>query len=122
MGLDMYAMATTEKVSAEVDFEGPKGSEKFHYWRKHPNLHGWMEMLYRAKGGKAKDFNGDCLALTDTDLLELEVSLKRESLPETVGFFFGQSDGSEYEDDMKFIEEARKRLAAGQVVYYTSWW
>jgi hypothetical protein len=28
-----------------------------HYWRKHPDLHGWMEKLCRAKGGKFDDFN-----------------------------------------------------------------
>ena len=48
MGLDMYAMTTHEKPSAPVDFEAGE-SLALHYWRKHPNLHGWMESLYRAK-------------------------------------------------------------------------
>ena len=55
MGLDMYAYATEEATSAE-DFAdlGLESREEFFYWRKHPNLHGWMEALYRSKGGTAK--------------------------------------------------------------------
>jgi hypothetical protein len=53
MGLDMYAFATEEDLPASVDFTASEGS-KLHQWRKHPNLHGWMEELYRAKGGQAR--------------------------------------------------------------------
>jgi hypothetical protein len=45
MGLDMYAMTTTEAVADAVDFKVGIAAE-LHYWRKHPNLHGWMEALY----------------------------------------------------------------------------
>jgi hypothetical protein len=40
MGLDMYALTTTEKPTSVVDFDTDSHSE-LHYWRKHPNLHGW---------------------------------------------------------------------------------
>ena len=43
-------------------------------------------------------------------------------LPKTTGFFFGESDGSEQEDDLEFIAKAREALAADKFVYYTSWW
>lgn len=45
MGLDMYAYVTDETPDGNVDFEVGSLSE-LHYWRKHPNLHGWMEKLY----------------------------------------------------------------------------
>jgi hypothetical protein len=50
MGLDMYALTTSENIPA-VNFKDPKDIEELYYWRKHPNLHGWMEALYRLKGG-----------------------------------------------------------------------
>ncbi len=56
MGLDMYALTTTEKPASAVDFDADAYSE-LHYWRKHPDLHGWMENLYREKGGVAQSFN-----------------------------------------------------------------
>jgi hypothetical protein len=40
MGLDMYVFTTTTSLTQPVDFEGPEKIEEFHYWRKHPNLHG----------------------------------------------------------------------------------
>ena len=51
MGLDMYACVTDEAPAKPVDFPEPENSMKLHYWRKHPNLHGWMQQLYEAKGG-----------------------------------------------------------------------
>ena len=56
MGIDMFALTTTEKPASEVDFDTEQQSE-LHYWRKHPDLHGWMEKLYREKGGAAESFN-----------------------------------------------------------------
>jgi hypothetical protein len=42
MGLDMYARTTKEPLAGAVDFKVSEPSE-LHYWRKHPDLHGWME-------------------------------------------------------------------------------
>lgn len=47
----MYAFATDENPSSPADFAADAAT-KLHYWRKHPNLHGWMEQLYYAKGDK----------------------------------------------------------------------
>jgi hypothetical protein len=55
MGLDMYARTTNAKLKSPVDFDETDGTE-FHYWRKHPDLHGWMERLYREKGGIDRSF------------------------------------------------------------------
>ncbi len=56
MGLDMYAMTTTEAVTSPVNFKVEEANA-LHYWRKHPNLRGWMEACYYGKGGSADDFN-----------------------------------------------------------------
>ena len=111
MGLDMYASATREAVENAVDFT-VKESSGLHYWRKHPNLHGWMEALYYEKGG-SDTFNCTPMVLTSEDLDRLEADVRAANLPPTEGFFFGESDGSETEDDLAFIAKARKSLADG---------
>jgi len=123
MGLDMYA----EKIAAEkigdsvVDFDH-EGSSEIFYWRKHPNLHGWMEALYRKKGGKDESFNVSPVRLTSEDIDQLERDVTGEKLPETTGFFFGSSDAGDQYRDLQFIAIARAALAEGYAVFYTSWW
>lgn len=45
MGLDMYAHFLFEAPATAVDFEVANYGE-LHYWRKHPNLHGWMARFF----------------------------------------------------------------------------
>ena len=122
MGLDMYAYHTSVKPPADVDFDedGVPESEQFHYWRKHPNLHGWMAKLYKGKGGTG-DFNCQPVVIDLADLDMLETAIERGKLPHTDGFFFGQSSGHEKDDDLAFIAKARAHIAAGRYVYYTAW-
>lgn len=126
MGLDMYAQVRSNKPQTAVDFKTEEGVEdqELHYWRKHPNLHGWMENLYYLKGGTAESFNCVNVLIESDDLDQLERHIKERHLPQTAGFFFGnsQSDEREIEDDLQFIKEARETIAAGEYVYYTSWW
>lgn len=123
MGLDMYAYKTKAKPETETDFSTINFNEQeIHYWRKHPNLHGWMENLYYNKGGKSDSFNCVNVELNFDDLKALYEDIKTNNLPQTGGFFFGQTDGSETEDDLKFVEEALKAIEEGDTVYYTSWW
>ncbi len=122
MGLDMYAFATAEKPVTEVDFCKAGEVREVHYWRKHPNLHGWMHKLYDEKGGGDPEFNGAPVVLTPEDLDRLEVVIQEDALPPTAGFFFGASDGREKDDDLAFIAKAREAIAAGYTVYYDSWW
>jgi hypothetical protein len=121
MGLDMYACKTLEPVSQPVDFSIQE-AEVIQQWRKHPNLHGWMEMLYREKGGTGADFNCDKVLLTLEDLNRLEADVLSDALPCTDGFFFGISDGTEKEEDLMFIENARCAIRQGYRVFYDSWW
>lgn len=123
MGLDMYAYKTKATPTSEVDFSSQNFQpEEVHYWRKHPNLHGWMENLYYEKDGKADSFNCVNVMLDSDDLDALEYDIKNGNLPQTGGFFFGETDGSETEDDLLFVETARKAIEEGYTVYYTSWW
>lgn len=121
MGLDMYACTTPDQPAVPVDFDIGE-HDQLHYWRKHPNLHGWMEALYREKGGKDDIFNCVNLQLTAEDLDRLEADIRAGNLPPTSGFFFGASDGTEHADDLAFVEKARAALADGMTVFYTSWW
>ncbi len=120
MGLDMYANVTTKTPDQPFGFDD-ETAERIHYWRKHPNLHGWMENLYFEKGG-TELFNCISLVLTAADLDRLEADIRANTYPETTGFFFGTSDGSEAEDDLAFIEKARAAIAEGKTVFYDSWW
>ena len=126
MGLDMFAFSTKAKPKTEVDFETKNfDPTEIHYWRKHPNLHGWMQNLYESKGGDPNaDFNGECVVLTESDLDDLEHDIKQCDLPDTTGFFFGnsQNDDDEMKDDLEFVRKARTAIKEGKTVYYTSWW
>ncbi len=123
MGLDMYALSTKAKPETDVDFSMKNiESNEIQYWRKHPNLHGWMQNLYDAKGGTSDSFNGDCIVLDIEDLDNLEQDIKDGNLPDTQGFFFGESSGDEDNDDLEFVSKAREAINDGKTVYYTSWW
>ena len=121
MGLDMYACITKHHPNQPVDFEVTEYTE-IHRWRKHPDLHGWMAELYFNKGGTNPDFNCATVALTSSELDQLETAVKDGTLPETSGFFFGESIGDEAEGDLEFIAKARKAIDEGYTVFYDSWW
>lgn len=123
MGLDQFART--------IDREGNK--VEIAYWRKHPNLQGWMENLWESKGrpglpenhesGMMGDFNCIDLELDHEDIDSLESAIIGMNLPETKGFFFGE-DSDEYyrEKDLEFISKARESLENGLTVVYYSWW
>lgn len=119
MGLDQFAYA--------VDKDDNK--TELAYWRKHPNLQGWMEKLWHSKGcpnaheDNIDEFNCTPVELTEEDLDSLEQALDSNSLPETQGFFFGSNSDDEYrQQDVEFIGLARKALDSGLTVVYDSWW
>ena len=105
------------------------------YWRKHPNLHGWMERLWHSKRNAdgnpvvevpedlSGSFNGIELELTWEDLEELERAVTHGQLPETRGFFFGDGADEHYrESDLQFIKNAKAELFLGLKVFYNSSW
>jgi hypothetical protein len=52
----------------------------------------------------------------------LEAAVRGEALPETTGFFFGESTPEHQADDLEFIAAARTAIGAGLTVFYDSWW
>jgi hypothetical protein len=123
MGLDQFAFAFRADIVGDVQADLPiEPEERIHTWRKHPNLHGWMEQLYRTKGGRMDSFNCTTVRLDSADLDALEQAINDNALPETVGFFFGQSTPERKDDDLAFIAKARAVIARGLVVFYDSWW
>jgi len=119
MGLDMMAYAVDPTVTTK-----DKIRNNIAEWRKHPNLHGWMEKLWRSRtGNKDDDFNCEELELTLTDIDDLERVIQFDQLPSTQGFFYG-SDADDYYKgtDLAFVEDARTKIEAGKKVFYNSWW
>lgn len=124
MGLDQYAYKS--KVSIE-EFT-PDNIEEIFYWRKNPDLHGWMEQLWEHRNedlvadNPDMQFNTVYLELTAHDIDTLEHQNNAHALPKTTGFFFGTSDESDVESNKKFIEIARQAINDEYRVYYFSWW
>ncbi len=120
MGLDQYAFA--RKGEPNYDAGAIHEEHEVAYWRKHPNLQGWMEDLWRSKGNEG-EFNCVDVELTFEDLEKLEAAIEDAKLPETHGFFFGNNSDDLYkETDQEFIREARQYLSDGYKIVYTSWW
>lgn len=135
MGLDQYGYAVPKEES--------EARNELAYWRKHNRLQGWMEQLWYDKGrpnaqtdGNAMgDFNCVDLELDANDIDSLEEAIENFALPETQGFFFGDDSylweseespsSANYfykEQDLQFIEEARKALDKGDKVVYHCWY
>jgi hypothetical protein len=127
MGLDMFVYSCCLEDLTDENFkvgENPikenKENEIF-YWRKHPNLHGWMEELYRDKGGK-EDFNCEYVRLEKEDIKDLEAAINDDALPLTSGFFFGKSTDEDTARDLEFLKIAKEQLESGKVLLYYAWW
>lgn len=122
MGLDQYAYAVTGRF---VDDDGNTDWEdktEIGYWRKHPNLQGYMENIWRERGGEG-DFNCAVVELSGDDLEDLELAIKGGAMPETEGFFFGGNANEHYFDhDLEFIDTAKNQIHNGYEIIYTSWW
>lgn len=133
MGLDMYAYVGRkgqreeyweqygENIPEDQKVDKP---QEIAYWRKHPNLHGWMKRLWEAKGGSG-EFNGDELELTweDIDMLEQDIKNGHLSKLGTKGFFFGDPSDSYYkEQDLEFCINAKAECFLGRKVFYNSSW
>jgi hypothetical protein len=141
MGLDMYAYVATKAGQQKEYYDNANFDNdlkeltstvnkprEIAYWRKHPNLHGWMEELWRKKNEPGlqhpdQTFNGIELELTWDDLDELERAIRHKQLPDTEGFFFGNpADNHYYEQDLEFVNNAKAEVFLGLKVFYNSSW
>lgn len=132
MGLDQYAYIASKNNTSYDD----NSRQELAYWRKHPNLQGWMEALWLERGrqgtlsvGQENEydatFNGIEVELTWDDIDQLERDIKSGVVSKlgTTGFFFGNpSDDYYYEDDLKFCIDAKAELFLGRKVFYNSSW
>ena len=139
MGLDQYAYVAAKAGTQDAYWNGATFNEAtgdwenadvtkprdIAYWRKHPNLQGWMETLWEQKMQAAGEdnphnFNGIELELTWEDIDQLEKDLKSGSVRAlgTTGFFFGDPSDDHYrEKDLEFVKKARAELFLGLKVF-----
>ena len=142
MGLDQYAYVAARAGQQDEYWQGAEHDpvlnesvnhrvtkpREIAYWRKHPNLQGWMRRLWETKGqpgDSGQSFNGDELELTWEDIDQLEHDIKSGAMAslETTGFFFGEHADDIYRDaDLEFVRKARAELFLGLRVFYNSSW
>ena len=130
MGLDMYLEGRTYRWHSR-DHEEELKRDGFRvkgeileigYWRKHPDLHGYLVNEFAGGVDDCKE-----IWLNEEMLQKIIDAIKANKLPHTEGFFFGESDGSEREESIKIFEMARTWLltkdpAVGKDVYYQASW
>jgi hypothetical protein len=110
MGLDMYLEGRTFNWKEKYDEDGFRIKGKtieLGYWRKHPNLHGYIVEAFA-------DGIDDCkpIHLTTLDMQNIISAIREKRLPKTEGFFFGESDGSEDAESIEIFKQAIKWLDA----------
>jgi hypothetical protein len=139
MGLDQYAYVAAragaydeyyeDKNYDKEDSDPTKQSKprELAYWRKHPNLQGWMKQHCGRRRiptiQRSPALTVLKLELTWEDLERLELDIISGGLPETTGFFFGE-DSNEfyYNDDLEFVKNAKAEIFIGLRVFYNSSW
>jgi hypothetical protein len=127
MGLDMYMHGVIGDNHARWTEDGEQNPNvtSLGYWRKHPNLHGFIVNIF-AFGVD------DCSPIElSRDGLDMTIeAIKKNELPDTRGFFFGQSPThpddlkEQMEMDVEVMEKAKKWLSLnpnGKVFYQASW-
>tara|TARA_R100001594_G_C3961188_1_gene245442 strand:+ start:266 stop:616 length:351 start_codon:yes stop_codon:yes gene_type:complete len=116
MGLDQYVF--------EVPPNHPPDEPvpELFYWRKHADLQGWMEQLWRRKENPPEDASMNCMdvELTMDDIVQLESVY--DQLPYTTGFFFGKSGVHSDQATARFIKKAKASLRKGNKLFYTADW
>ena len=131
MGLDMYLDG--DKYLA-LDFDNPDNTPtedgyrltnrtlRLGYWRKHPNLHGYIVNTFA-------DGIDQCqrIELSENDIEKIVDAVARDDLPHTEGFFFGASDGSEREETLRIFRDALQWLRTTESnvfrsIYYQASW
>lgn len=118
MGLDMYFLRTPKG-------ERPNDShQEIKYFRKHSDLHGWLEQEWRKENPdeKDRDFNCIYMKITPAILQRLKDYLTQPDKTRYKGFFWGESEESDWQETRALTEEIEEILNSGDQVYYYSWW
>lgn len=131
MGLDMhltgeafYTHDHPNRTAITPELPFPLQAKRYNlgYWRKHPNLHGYIVEQF-AEG----EDNCQEIELSQADIEQILEAIRLEELPKTEGFFFGASDGSEKLEDITIFEAALKWMLEDEtgvwksVTYRASW-
>lgn len=92
------------------------------YWRKHPNLHGFIVETF----GGGKD---ECqkIELCADDVRKILEAVRANKLPDTEGFFFGASETADEQDTIPKLEAALawldvKEPGVWKSLYYRASW
>jgi hypothetical protein len=115
VGLDMYLEGHKRfyRGAGEEDGFPIKGKTlDLGYWRKHPNLHGFIVQAFAEGVDNCQE-----IYLGAQDIRNIISALSNDSLPETKGFFFGASDSSQAqrEHDMVIFGKALLWLESAPV-------
>jgi hypothetical protein len=129
MGLDMYltgeALFTPEHPNRRLKPYAKEGETyRLGYWRKHPNLHGFIVQTFADGVDECQEID-----LTAEAIRSIIDAVKNRELPQTTGFFFGTSDDTDEQiaHDIQIFEEALKWLETEEsevwrsVSYCASW-
>jgi hypothetical protein len=127
MGLDMYLNGERyfidRPAKEEGEFERKAEIYELGYWRKHPNLHGYIVQTFA-------DGKDECqeIGLDEDRLKQIMAAIHARELPHTVGFFFGVSDGTDEEaaNDIAIFQAAlwvrvKEKGVWRSVSYRASW-
>lgn len=133
MGLDMYLHGNKyhwtdwqkppdQRRPMEDGFELSEKTLQLGYWRKHPNLHGYIVQTFAHNID-----NCEPIDLSADDLQKIIDAVARNALPYTEGFFFGVSDGTERDEDIRIFTAAlewlrTKETGVSRAVYYRASW
>ena len=115
MGLDMYLCGEKyhrqynkgEELERPTTDGIPQKSVQLDlgYWRKHPNLHGYIVNTYAEGKDECQE-----IMLNANDLEDIACAIELDRLPHTEGFFFGTSEW--HEEDKKENAEIFRRAKA----------
>ena len=128
MGLDMYLNGERYFVNRPSRKAGKPvvKAEIFElgYWRKHPNLHGYIVQTFADGVDECQE-----IVLDDEKLIQIIEAVKAKGLPPTAGFFFGVSEDTDEEmnKDITILQAALDWLLVKEkdvwrsVSYRASW-
>lgn len=112
MGLDMYFYCSDAGNSLR---------EEIAYFRKHSDLHGWLEDLWKEKGNEGP-CNCEELPLTEEDLRRMRDFAELPVHPKRTGFFWGESRDEQWEATRKLVKELLSAVKDGKQVIYRAWY
>lgn len=128
MGLDMYLNGSKyyydQNDMVEDGFPLKEKVLQLAYWRKHPNLHGYIVNTFANGIDKCQQID-----LSKENILQIIDAIKNHRLPPTKGFFFGKSDCTDQETitDLENFEKALVWLDSSEpgvwksINYHASW-